>query len=598
MENKQVIKRLYQDYIVPKKWWFLFATLLSAIAGATVGGVFRILEPVLNEIFLEKDGSRLYYLSFLVFLAFVIRGMCTYGQQVIMTKIGSVMVKDIQVRLSGKIITQSQNFFTKNASGHLQATFQNRPSIIRQMVINLVRAIKNIVALISLISVMFYANWSLAIVALIVLPVAILPLRKLTKKMKNLSKSLHSEGGLMLSVVGETVRNIKVVQSYTQEDEEMRKIEHSAEKMMRFSFNRERFILMTSPLMETLGGVAISCVVLYGGYQVIHLGMEPTKFMIFIGSALSIYEPIKKLSSYPVSMQLGLMAAEQIYNIIDSEPTIRDRASARDIDVKKGSISFENLYFSYHDVADEIDLTFSGDEKDKPKNPSKNPAAIRHINLDIEAGQTVALVGHSGSGKSTVVNLIQRFWDPQYGRILIDDQNIKDVTLKSLRSSISFVGQEVTLFDMTIRDNIAYGLPSASDDEVRAAAKNANADEFIQKQDEVYNTKVGEQGIKLSGGQRQRISIARAMIKNSPILLLDEATSALDTESEKLVQEALSRLMKDKTVIVVAHRLSTVINADLICVMKDGEIVEKGNHEELIQKDSHYKRMYDVQFKK
>ncbi len=579
LEYRQTLRRLIKEYVKPNAGWFAFAFGLAALAGATSGATVQALKPVINDIFINKDSTRIVGLALLVIAIFAVRGTAIYFQQLIMSRIGSKIVKDIQVRLAENLLRQSQQFFNQNRSGDIQAVIQMQTGMLRSAINECVVAVRDIVSVISLMAAMFWNNWQLSIVALFILPIAVLPLRQLGRKMRNLGKELNNETGFLIGVVGETMRNVKVVQSYTQEDKELTRIDASADHLRRLMVKRQQIVGLTSPLMEALGGIAIGLVIIYGGWQVTQMNVDTGSFMAFIAAFLLAYEPIKRLGKVQVSIQFGLTAGRRIYNHIDRVPSIRDHEDAKDLEVRKGMISLENVYFSYH-----------GENKN-------HPPALRDINLTIEAGKSVALVGQSGSGKSTLVTLAQRFWDPNAGRICIDDQDIKNVTLQSLRGNIAYVGQEVILFDTTVKENIAYGNNDANMDDIILAAKNANAHEFIEKLPQGYDTMIGEQGVLLSGGQRQRLSIARAMIKQAPILLLDEATSALDTESERLVQAALENLMEDRTVIVIAHRLSTIVSSDLICVMKDGEIIERGNHKELLAKNGAYKKMYDIQFK-
>ncbi len=577
-DYRKILRRIIKEYIIPNSLMFGFAFLLAAVAGATSGASIQALKPVINDIFINKDQTRLVGLASLVIAIFFIKGICTYFQQFIMARVGSDVVKDIQMRLANSLLKQTMHFFNSKNSGDIQMTFQVQTMMIRGSLDKIVISVRDIVSVISLVFVMFYNNWQLSIIAMIVLPIAIGPLRKLSKSMRNLGKDFNTGAGVLMTVVGEVMRNIKLVQSYTQESKEYKRIDAAADTLRNIMVKRQRIVSLTSPLMETLGGVAIGLVILYGGYQVTAKDVDTGSFMAFIAAFLVAYEPIKRLSRVNVDIQMGLTAAKTIYEYVDMKPEIADAEDATNLNVNKAEIKVENAYFSYH-----------GNDK-------QHPAALRNINIHIKGGQTVALVGHSGSGKTTLVNLLQRFWDPVSGRILIDNQDISKVTMHSLRKNISYVGQEVTLFDTTVKENILYGRTDATDEEVIEAAKNANAHEFIKKFPKGYDTKIGEQGVLLSGGQRQRLSIARAMLKHANILLLDEATSALDTQSEKLVQNALDRLMKDKTVVVIAHRLSTIIHADVICVMSDGEIIEKGTHKELIAADGLYKKMHDVQF--
>lgn len=581
LENKEfrdVLNRLIREYVKPNALWFAFAFALAAIAGATSGASVQALKPVINDIFVNKDNTRIVGLSLLVIIIFTIRGVAIYFQQFIMSRVGSDIVKDIQIRLADNLLRQSQNFFNKHRSGDIQAVIQMQTNMLRNSINEAVVAVRDVVSVISLVAAMLWNNWELTIVALFILPTAIFPLRKLGRRIRNLGKALNTETGMLIGVVGETMRNVKVVQSYTQEEKELNRITASANHLRNLMVRRQQIVGLTSPLMEMLGGIAIGLVILYGGWQVTVMDVDTGSFMAFIAAFLLAYEPIKRLGKVHVSIQFGLTACKTIYAHVDRIPSIKDKPNAKELQISSGEIILKNVSFSYH-----------GENK-------QHPPALQDINLTVEAGKTVALVGQSGSGKSTFVTLVQRFWDPNSGSIEIDRQNIKDVTLHSLRSHIAYVGQEVTLFDTTVKENIAYGSHDASMDEIITAAKNANAHEFIEKLPKGYDTPIGEQGVLLSGGQRQRLSIARAMIKKAPILLLDEATSALDTESERLVQDALERLMKEKTVIVIAHRLSTITSADMICVMRDGKIIEKGNHKDLLAQGNAYKKMYDIQF--
>jgi subfamily B ATP-binding cassette protein MsbA len=372
----------------------------------------------------------------------------------------------------------------------------------------------------------------------------------------------------------QTFQGIRVVKSYCMEEYERTRIRIIAERIFTLVFKASRVRALSSPIMESLGGVAITMVIAYGGHQVIHDNMDPGSFFSFITALLLAYEPMKRLANLNASLQEGLASAERLFQLMDRQPTIVDEPNSQPLNISGGRIRFENICFSY----------------------VTTKATLSGINFDVPAGKTVALVGPSGAGKSTILNLIPRFYDVDKGVITIDGTDIRDTTLKSLRRSMALVSQEITLFDDTIRANIAYGQKGASEDEIIQAAKNAAAHDFVVNMPEGYDTYVGESGTKISGGQRQRIAIARAMLKNAPILLLDEATSALDTESERSVQVALRRLMQGRTTLVIAHRLSTVIDADLIHVIDNGTVAESGSHKELIDKDGIYARLYHMQF--
>ncbi|MFV0322672.1 MAG: ABC transporter ATP-binding protein [Alphaproteobacteria bacterium] len=598
--SSEIVKRLFVEYVIPNKWYFIFGAIFSSLAGAMSIGMVSQLEPVINEVFISKNGQVLFRTAAIVIVIFLTRGFSTYIYQLLMGIVGAKMVMDMQVRLSDKLLHQSQAFFNQNRSGQLQARFQNDTGQIRGTTRELVASISNVVSVVGLTGYMVYKDPLLAGIALIIVPIAIFPLRNLTKKMKNLARNFQLEGGFLLEVVGQTMRSTKVVQAYTQEEFEHKKIEQSADNLRQMAIKRLKLTGITSPLMEMLGGFAAAAIIVYGGYQVIWGDKLPGAFVVFIGAFIAAYEPAKKLGRIPVAIQFGLAAAGRIYGLLDREIVIKDAPDAKELIVSNGEVIFENVIFSYHDTPDQHLKEDSILDKKRGKivqDPDKNmPAVLRDISFHAPAGKTIALVGQSGSGKSTIMNLILRFWDVSAGSVKIDGQDVRDVTLHSLRSHMAFVNQEVTLFDTTVKENIRYGRSDATDEEIIEAAKNAAAHEFITKLPKGYNTVIGEQGILLSGGQRQRLAIARAMVRNAPILLLDEATSALDTESERAVQGALERLMKGRTAIVIAHRLSTIVNADIIYVMKEGQIVEQANHQELIELGGYYKNLYDMQF--
>ncbi|MFV0430912.1 MAG: ABC transporter ATP-binding protein [Alphaproteobacteria bacterium] len=600
--NKSIIKRIFVEYVVPNKWYFIFSAIFSSIAGAMSVGMVSQLEPVINEVFISKNGAVLFRTAGLVILIFLTRGISTYIYQLLIGIAGAKMIKDMQIRLSSKLLYQSQAFFNQNRSGQLQARFQNDTAQIQSVTRDLVASISNIVSVIGLTCYMVYKDPVLASFVLVIVPIAILPLRNLSRKMKHLAQNFQLEGGFLLEIVGQTMRSSRVVQAYTQEEYEHKKISQSAESLRQLSIKRLKLTGITSPLMETLGGLAAAAIIIYGGYQVIWGNKLPGAFVAFIASFIAAYEPAKKLGRVPVALQFGLVAAGRIYTLIDQAITIKDKPNATELKVNKGELVFDHVTFSYHDTPDQTIreehqiIEERRGKKEENDNKSRIPSVIKDISFDAPAGKTVALVGQSGSGKSTIMNLILRFWDVSSGSVKIDGQDIRNVTLKSLRDHMAFVNQEVTLFDTTVEQNIRYGRDDATKEEIIEAAKNAAAHDFIMALPQQYNTVIGEQGILLSGGQRQRLAIARAMVRNAPILLLDEATSALDTESERAVQGALERLMEGKTAIVIAHRLSTIVNADTIYVMKDGQIMERGNHRELITQGGYYKQLYDMQF--
>jgi len=407
-----------------------------------------------------------------------------------------------------------------------------------------------------------------------VFPAAILPIARLGKRMRKVSANTQQQIGEFATLLEQTFQGVRHVKAYGMEPYECSRMEKLVETVFDLSFKAQKVSARSSPIMETLGGAAITTIIIYGGSRVIDGASDPGSFFSFITALLLAYEPVKRLANININLQAGLAASQRVFTVLDIEPEIRDADDAKTLQVKGGAIQFKDVSFSYNNET----------------------TALRNISLDIEAGQTIALVGPSGAGKSTILNLIPRFYDINAGAITIDGQDIRDVTLESLRSATALVSQEITLFDDTVRSNIAYGRFGASDAEIEEAARHAAAHDFILQLENGYDTIVGEHGVKLSGGQRQRIAIARAMLKNAPILLLDEATSALDTESERHIQGALTELMKGRTTLVIAHRLSTIVDADKICVIQNGHVTEQGRHEELLALGGAYANLYNLQF--
>jgi len=428
--------------------------------------------------------------------------------------------------------------------------------------------------LLALVGVMFMQDWQLATIAFVIFPIAVIPIVRIGKRIRKVSVNTQEEMGQFMTLLEQTFQGARVVKAYCMEAYEAGRVRAIAEKIFKLNFKADKIRALSSPIMETLGGFAIALVIWYGGYRVINSSMDPGSFFSFITALIMAYEPMKRLANLNAALQQGMAGAQRLFEVLDREPLIKERPDAAEISVTGGQIKLENVCFSY-----------------VPGQP-----ALDGVSLEVPAGKTVALVGPSGAGKSTILNLIPRFYDLDDGVITVDGTDVRDATFASLRGAMSLVSQEITLFDDTIRANIAYGRPGASEEDIIEAARNAAAHDFIMAFPEGYETFVGERGMKVSGGQRQRLAIARAMLKNAPILLLDEATSALDTESERHIQSALKKLMAGRTSLVIAHRLSTVIDADLIHVIDKGKLAESGTHAELIAKDGIYARLYALQF--
>ncbi len=570
-------KRLLRTYIRPYAWQLVGALIMMAMAAACTATLAKLMEPVLDDIFVAKDQARLVQISIVIMGVFLVKGFSTYGQAVAMGYVGQNIIADIQRKLFGHLMASDLDFFNKSSTGMLVSRFTHDVNLLRGTVSTVMTGVgKDALTLIFLIAVMFYQDWFLAFISFFVFPVAILPIVKIGKKMRKVSTNTQEEMGTFTGHLDQTFQEMRHIKAYQMEDQETQRAHGLIDELFRLVYRSTRIKAASKPIMETLGGVAIVVVIFYGGSQVIEGTRTTGTFFSFITALLLAYEPMKKLANLNANLQEGLSAAQRVFAMLDQTAKIKDKKNAKPLKITKGTIEFKQVTFSYNE----------------------DGKALDKVSLKIPAGKTAALVGPSGGGKSTLLNLIPRFYDVTTGKILIDNQDVRDITLQSLREASALVAQEVGIFDQTVLQNIAFGKPGTSTKKVIEAAKYAAAHDFIEKLPQGYDTILGERGVMLSGGQRQRIAIARAILKDAPILLLDEATSALDTESEKQVQQALHNLMENRTTLVIAHRLSTIVEADIIFVMVDGKIVEQGTHQALLKKAGHYARLYDLQFAK
>jgi subfamily B ATP-binding cassette protein MsbA len=570
-----LLRRLVGSFLRP--YFGLIVASLAAmlvVAGATAANAW-LMQPVLDKIFIAHDDTLLWLVALGVLVLAVVKGFATYGQSVWMTNIGQHVIADVQTALFARLMRADLAFFHANSTGSLISRFTNDANLLRNAAANILVGIgKDALTVIFLVVLMFYQDWVLAIASFIVFPLAFRPIVAIGQRMRRVSANTQAELGQFTTLLDQTFQGARHVKAYGMEEYEAQRAERLITRIVKLINRATRTRSIASPLMETLGGIAIAIVILYGGHQVISGVRTPGTFFSFITAMLLAYQPMKSLAGLNANLQEGLAAAQRVFSVLDIEPAIGDAPGAKPLAVRGGEIRFEAVRFAY----------------------GTGKSALDGIDLVVPAGKTVALVGPSGAGKSTILNLIPRFYDVASGRILIDGHDLRAVTLGSLRAAMALVSQEISLFDDTVRANIAYGKFGASDDEIAAAAKAAAADGFIRTLPQGYDTMVGEHGVKLSGGQRQRLAIARAMLKNAPILLLDEATSALDTESERQVQGALRTLMRGRTTLVIAHRLSTIIDADLIYVVDHGRIAEAGSHAELLARGGTYARLYALQF--
>ena len=571
-----LMSRLARESIRPYVGWIVAAIICMALVAAATAASAWLMKPVINDVFFAKNETLLWIIAAAVFITFAIKGLANYGQSVLMSYVGQRIITDTQHRLYAHLTRMELGFFHDNPTGNLISRFTIDINMMRAAVSNALTGLgKDFLSLIGLVGVMFWQDWQLGLIAFVVFPVAVIPIARLGKRMRKVTVNTQEEMGQFTTLLEQTFQGARVVKSYGMEGYEKSRVRAIAERVFSLVFKAARVRSLASPIMESLGGVAITLVIAYGGFRVIHDNMDPGSFFSFITALLLAYEPMKRLANLNATLQEGLAGAQRLFQLLDREPTIQEKPNAKALAITGGGIKLKDVHFSY----------------------VTGQAALADMSFDVPAGKTVALVGPSGAGKSTILNLIPRFYDVDSGRIAIDGTDVQDVTFESLRGAMALVSQEITLFDDTIRANIAYGRPDASEDEIIEAAKNAAAHDFIMEMPVGYDTYVGERGTKVSGGQRQRLAIARAMLKNAPILLLDEATSALDTESERHVQSALTKLMQGRTTLVIAHRLSTVMDADLIHVINQGKLVESGSHTELIAQDGIYARLYQLQFR-
>ncbi|MBP6951701.1 MAG: ATP-binding cassette domain-containing protein [Alphaproteobacteria bacterium] len=570
-----LVKRLWCEHIKPYRWYICAGLLCMAIAAMTTAMLAKMLQPLFDDVFVARNEDMLFQVALLVFGIFVLKGFSSFGEAVSLIYVGQKIIGDIQRRLFDHFIGADLAYFHARSSGELVSRVTNDVNLMRNAVTTALTGMgKDSLSLFFLIGLMFYQDWLLASLAFFIFPLALLPIVKIGQKMRKVSFNTQEEMSAFTILLHQVFQGMRIVKSYAMENYEQTRAHRLINSLSRLNIKGGRVRSASHPIMETLGGIAIVIVILYGGAQVIAGNRTTGTFISFITALLLAYEPLKRLANLNANLQEGLAAAWRVFQAIDLKPTVVNAPKAQHLKITKGQIIFNQVGFSY----------------------PNGKRALQNISLDILPTQRVALVGPSGSGKSTLLNLIPRFYDVTEGAILIDGIDLRKVTLDSLRSQIALVSQEVILFDDTVKANIAYGRLGSSEKDIFHAAKAAGAHDFIMQLPEGYDTLVGEQGIRLSGGQRQRLSIARAMLKNAPILLLDEATSSLDTESERHVQTALNRLMDGRTSVVVAHRLSTVIDADSIYVIEEGGVTEKGTHQQLLENNKTYARLVELQF--
>ena len=576
-ENMKMYSRVWREYIADKWKWLTLAVILMIVAASFDALLVRKLKPVFDEVFIDKNRASLGTIGLTILVLYLLKGVFSYSQSVVMTKLSIRVIADMQRDIFKRLIRMDNAFFQNHSTGEIITRFTSDVAMVKDAVLNsLTTFVKDSASVVFLVVLMFFQSLEMACVVFFVFPLGIYPVAVCGRKMRKKTKKNQEANEGFFNLLSQSFNGIKIVKSYCTENDEYKELDKTIVKMNKLSFSMACLHALQSPLMEFFGGIAMAATLGYGGWQIMQGNMSPGNFMVFLLAIVAAYKPMKNIANLHMRMQMGVASMLRLYAMLDIVPAIREMPNAEKLNVEKGKIEIKNVSFSY-----------DGERE-----------VLHNVSLTVNPDETVALVGHSGSGKSTLINFLPRFYDPQQGQILIDGQDIRQVTLESLRRQTAYVSQDVILFNDTVKNNIRYGSPDAADEQVVAAAKAAAAHDFIMNLENGYDTVLGEHGSGLSGGQRQMISIARAMLKNAPILLLDEATSALDSQSEHIVQKSLEKLMKGRTSIVIAHRLSTIIDADRICVFNDGEIVEQGTHEELLALDGIYAQLYKIQFMK
>jgi len=578
ISNTSIIIRLYKDYTSKHFKKIIIAMIFSIFVAISTSGIAYLLDPAIDKIFIEKDRTLKYLIPALIILVFTVKGVSLYIAKVIMIRISQELKAGVQKDMIKSLIASDTKFIDSAHTGKFISNLTMDVSLLVNLISTaLLNIFKDSLSLIGLLSVMFYQNWKLSMIAIIMIPLATFMAKSLGKRMNKASVQAMDKSSLFTTRLVEIFKNHKLIKIFQREDHEnirsSKDIDELKNKIIKMIviFNRN------APVMETLTGIMIATLLFYSGILIEDGELEVNNFFSFLAAMMLAYQPVRSLAGLNIAVNQGVTAARRILPVVDLVNEVKDDKNFPNMNIKDGNILFKNVDFKY-----------GSDEK----------RVLKSANLDIKGGKMTALVGLSGAGKSTILNLIPRFYDPSLGNIYIDNQSIHEVNIHSLRKNISLVSQETTLFDDTVRNNIAYAKIDASNDEIMLAAKNSHADEFIKKLPKGYETLIGENGVRLSGGEKQRLSIARAMLKKSSIILLDEATSSLDSDTEEKIQNAITLLTKNKTTVVIAHRLSTILNANMIYVVKEGEIVTSGTHKNLLLNSETYKNFYEKQLKK
>ena len=579
MINKtEIYKRLFRDYSKKYIDKIILSIFFSVLVAGSTSSIAWLLDPAIKKLFIEKDQSLLIFIPLMIILAFATKGLSLYFAKATMIGVGESVKKKLQYDMVNNLIDTDTQIIDKKHSGKFISNLTYDVTHITNLLSNAILTLfKDSLTLIGLLFVMFFQNWKLALISIVMIPLASISAKTLGKRISKVTTEAQQKSGFLTTYLVELFKNHKLVKIFQKENYEKDRADKYLQQLKEKSQKIQTVFVRMSPIMEVLTGIMIAILIFYSGILMSAGELDINNFFSFLAAMMLAYQPVRSLSTLNMVLNQGLSAATRILPIIDQENLIKDSKDAKSIDLKNSDIHFKNVNFSY-----EINET----------------KTLKSVNLKFIGGKMTSLVGHSGSGKSTILNLIPRFYDAQSGDITLDNQSIYKTKLSSLRSEISLVSQETTLFDDTIKNNIKYANEKASDNEVLEVAKLSFCDEFISKLPNKFETLIGENGVRLSGGEKQRLSIARAMLKKSSIILLDEATSSLDSETEAKIQEALKILTKNKTTIVIAHRLSTILNSNNIYLIDSGEVVDSGKHEILIEKSKLYKSFYEKQIKK
>ncbi len=576
-ELKAILKRLFKEYVKKHIKKIFIALIMSIVVAASTAGIAWLLDPAVKKIFIEQDKMLAWFIPLLIVVAFSSKGICLYIARLNILRVGFEIAGELQKKIAENILISDIATLDNRHSGKYISNFMYDSYQIQNLVsTGVLNLMKDTFSLIALSCVMFYQNWKLALFAMLMMPLAAGLAKSLGKRIGKATSKAGESAGILTAFLSEIFKGSRMIRIYQKEKEELSKAGNVINDLVEKNIKIGSIMIRATPMMEILTGIMIAGFIFYSGKLVSTGELEVNNFFSFLAAMMLAYQPIRSLATINMAAYQGAAAFKRVSRTIDKKIEIQNNENLPKLKLKESNIVFNNVGFKY----------LSTDKR-----------AIRNINLDIKGNSMTAFVGHSGAGKSTIINLLPRFYDPQEGSILIDNQDIKKVSLESLRENLSLVSQDIILFDATIKNNISFAKTYATQEEIVQACKFAAADEFIEKLPNKYDTVIGENGIRLSGGQKQRISIARAILKESPIILLDEATSSLDTESEEIVQNAITNLTKNKTTLVIAHRLSTIHNANKIFVLKSGEIINSGNHEFLIKNCKEYKSLYEKQLK-